>query len=163
MGKTTFNQEKQTVKGDQYSAGKNVNVTKTKDSSRNFENTGTIQGSNVNLGDNNTQTISNVNQSRDINFSAVQNQAEFVKELKKLQKELTVAIEQKVFADDIKFEVGSRITKAVKQAEESEPKKEGILKHLSKLEGLVAGVDKVAELAKSVKDAIGKVASIFSK
>jgi len=157
MGKkTVFDQSKQTVKGDQYNANKDVKVTKvTESANRTFENTGKIQGSNVNLGDNSTQTIT----ARDINFGTVNNQAEFISELKKLQQELDSAIKKNVFPDDIKFDVGNRITKAVKQAEKSEPK--GILKHLGKLGGLVSGVNAAMELLKSINDAKDKAIEIF--
>ena len=75
-----------------------------------------------------------------INFGAIQNNSDLVEELKKLQKKLIRAIEQKALEGDSAIDAEYEMKKAMAQAEKLEPNKTTLLEHLNKAKDLVAGV-----------------------
>ena len=96
------------------------------------------------------------NAAGDINFGAEQNQKDLVRELGKLQGEMTKAIQAGVFSEMVATEAAARLTQAVQEARQPAPEKHVMLHHLSSAitlvgsvsaaSGLVTGLGKALEL-----------------
>jgi len=109
----------------------------------------------------NQQVTYQYNAAGDINFGAVQNKAEVVGELEKLQAELTKAIEAGVFDEETAIDAEYKVTKAVQQANKPEPDKKTVLDHLQEAKALIGGVAAAAGLVTALTQAAEMVQKFF--
>jgi hypothetical protein len=101
------------------------------------------------------------NAAGNINFGAVQNQADLVGELEKLQQELAIAIQADVFDEEVSTDADYHLTKAVQQAKKPEPEKKTILDHLSSVKTLIEGVSAAGGLITALTKAMELVRTLF--
>ncbi len=109
--------------------------------------------------DQRNQTVTyQYNAAGNIDIGAIQNKLELTNELRKLQGELTTAIEHKALDNDSAIDAEYQLKKAVSQAEKIAPEKPVLIKHLSKAKELVSGV---SGLAGAIGQAIEKISVLF--
>jgi ribosomal protein S20 len=107
------------------------------------------------------KVIYQYNAAGNINFHAVQNNADFSTELQKLQKELKKAVEEGVLDEEMAVDVESHLKKAAIQTQKSEPDKKTLLDHLLEAQQLIAGVASAAGLIKGFAEAAEVVRRLF--
>ncbi len=88
----------------------------------------------------------------------MQNKADVIGELKKLQQELGRVIEQEAVAGDAAIDAEYEVKKALAQAEKPQANKTTLLKHLTRAKDLVSGV---SGLAGAFALAVEKIQAIF--
>jgi hypothetical protein len=101
------------------------------------------------------------NAAGDINFGAVQNRMDLVRELGKLQGELTQAQQAGVFDEGVATDAEYQLTKAVQEAKKPTPDKKTILDHLSSAKTLVEGVAAAGGLVTALTKAAELVQRFF--
>lgn len=104
------------------------------------------------------QVTRQYNAAGDINFGAVQNKIDMVDELKKLLAELATATAQHVLDEEAAIDAESALKKALRQAEQPNPNKTTLLKHLNQAKNIVSGV---AALVGAFNQAMEKVRALF--
>lgn len=100
------------------------------------------------------------NAARDVNFDTVRNRAEFVSELEKLKAEVVRAKSDNVIDAEVASDVERHIAKAGQQANQEQPDRNIIVRHINAAKvfvegvsgagGLVAALVKAAQLAQQV-------------
>jgi hypothetical protein len=105
------------------------------------------------------------NAAGDINFGAVRNRADAVRELEKLKTEVTKAAEAQVIDAEVATDVEYRLTKAVQQAQKPDPDKPTLLTHLNEAKELVetaaGNVTAVSGLVTALAQAAATVQALF--
>ena len=107
------------------------------------------------------QVIYQYNAAGDINFAGVQNKQEAINQLKKLQAEVSKAIEANVFDEDTATDLEYNVKKAVQQAEKPTPSKKTILDHLDRAKGLINTVKAALPLFNDFMEAMEKIKEVF--
>lgn len=120
------------------------------------------QGGNMSTFDQRGQQVQyQYNAAGNINFGAVQNKVEVVRELEKLQDELTKAFHADLFDEDTATDAEYQLKKAVQQAKKPETKQDSILEHLNEAKALISGVAGAAGLVTALVEAADKVRQFF--
>jgi hypothetical protein len=101
------------------------------------------------------------NAAGDINFGAVQNRADFVGELGKLQGEMTKARQAGVVDEEVATDAEYHLTKAIQEAKKPAPDKKTILDRLSGAKTLIEGVAAAGGLVTGLVKAIELVQQFF--
>jgi hypothetical protein len=101
------------------------------------------------------------NAGRDMNFGAVQSQADLISELEKLKDEFAKASEQGVLSEEAATDAQYQMTKAVQQAKKPDADKKGILDHLDTVKAIIGNVSAAGGLVVSVANAIMAVQKFF--
>lgn len=102
------------------------------------------------------------NAAGDINFGAVQDRVDVIRELEKLQTELPKAVQGGALDEERGTDVAYQLTKAVQQAKKSEPEKQTVLGHLSSAKSLLEGVSTAGGLLHALSNAVQVVQQFFS-
>ena len=98
---------------------------------------------------------------RDMNFGAVQSQADLVTELEKLKDEFVKAVDQGILSEEAGTDAEYQVTKAVQQAKKPDPDKKSILDHLKNTKIVLENVATAGTLLTSVVNAILAVQKLF--
>lgn len=101
------------------------------------------------------------NAAGNINFGSVQDRENLTIELKKVQAELTKAVQQGAIDEEIAIDVDSKIKKAIVQTEKPEPNKKSILDHLREAQELISGIAAAAGLIKGLAEAAEVIRRVF--
>ena len=101
------------------------------------------------------------NAAGDINFGAVQNRVELVQELEKFQTEMTQAIKEGIFNEEVATDTEYQLKKAIQHAKKPEPDKTSILEHLSNVKELMQGVTAASGLFTGLVKATELVQKFF--
>ena len=105
------------------------------------------------------------NAAGDINFGAVQNRLDVIREMEKLKAEVTKAAEAQVIDAEVATDVEYQLTKAVQQAQKPGSDKMGILDHINTAKGLIEGVTAtsgaVSGMATALTQAAQQVQALF--
>jgi hypothetical protein len=101
------------------------------------------------------------NAAGDINFGAVQNRLDLVRELGNLQIEMAKAIQAGAFDEGVATEVDYQVKKAVQEAKKSNPDKITIADHLSSAKTVIEGVAAASGLVTGLVKAIELVRQFF--
>ncbi|MBI1925288.1 hypothetical protein HYR99_13685 [Candidatus Poribacteria bacterium] len=109
----------------------------------------------------NQKVIYQYNAAGNINFADVQDKIDAIKELKKLQSEVSKAIEANIFDEETATDVEYNVKKAVQQAEKPTPSKKTLLDYLNTAKALVSGVKVASGLVKGLVEAVEKVKEVF--
>jgi len=98
---------------------------------------------------------------RDINFATVQNQADLVNELEKLNSEITKAGNAQVIDAEIVTDVQYQIQKAVDQSKKPEPNKNTIVEHLIQAKDFLINIVEAGGIVTAIVKAIELVQQLF--
>jgi hypothetical protein len=99
---------------------------------------------------------------RDMNFGAVQSQADLITELEKLKGEFAKAAEQGVLSEDAATDAQYQVTKAVQQAKKPDAAdKKTITNHLDTIKNIISNIAAASGLVVSVTSAIMAVQKLF--
>ena len=103
------------------------------------------------------------NAAGNINFDVVQNRADALEELEKLQAELDRAVKVGVFDEDSATDAEYQLRKAVQQAKKPEPVKKTILGHLNQAKDVISGVAATVGAATGLVAAFEKAIEVVQK
>jgi division protein CdvB (Snf7/Vps24/ESCRT-III family) len=98
---------------------------------------------------------------RDMNFGAVQSQADLIGELEKLKSEFAKAADEGVLSEDTATDAQYQVTKAVQQAKKPDADKKTIVDHLETVKAIIGNVTAASGLVLSVANAIMAVQKLF--
>ncbi len=98
---------------------------------------------------------------RDMNFGAVQSQADLIGELEKLKGEFAKAADQGILSEDAATDAQYQVTKAVQQAKKPDADKKTILDHLDTVKAIIGNVSAASGLVLTVANAIMAVQKLF--
>ena|SRR5258706_10079632 len=98
---------------------------------------------------------------RDMNFGAVQSQADLIGELEKLKGEFAKAADQGILSEDAATDAQYQVTKAVQQAKKPDADKKTILDHLDAVKAIIGNVSAASGLVLTVANAIMAVQKLF--
>lgn len=98
---------------------------------------------------------------RDMNFGAVQSQADLIGELEKLKSEFAKAADEGVLSEDAATDAQYQVTKAVQQAKKPDADKKTIVDHLETVKAIIGNVTAASRLVLSVANAIMAVQKLF--
>lgn len=98
---------------------------------------------------------------RDMNFGAVQSQADLITELEKLKGEFAKAAEQGILSEDAATDAQYQVTKAVQQAKKPDADKKTITDHLDTIKNIISNIAAASGLVVSVTSAIMAVQKLF--
>jgi hypothetical protein len=98
----------------------------------------------------------------DINLDAVQNRADLIEQLEKLQAELARATQQGAF-DEEGIKAKSQVEMAVHQAQKPEPDKNRILDYLNQARDTIAGVATTVTAATGLLTALQRAVELAQK
>jgi hypothetical protein len=98
---------------------------------------------------------------RDMNFGAVQSQADLIGELEKLKGEFAKAADQGILSEEAATDAQYQVTKAVQQARKPDADKKTILDHLDTAKAIIGNVTAASGLVLSVANAIMAVQKLF--
>jgi len=98
---------------------------------------------------------------RDMNFGAVQSQADLITELEKLKGEFAKAVDQGILSEEVGTDVEYQVTKVVQQAKKPDPDKKTITDHLNTVKAIIETVAGASGLAVTVANAIMVVQKLF--
>jgi hypothetical protein len=98
---------------------------------------------------------------RDMNFGAVQSQADLIGELEKLKSEFAKAADEGVLSEDAATDAQYQVTKAVQQAKKPDADKKTIVDHLQTVQAIIGNVTAASGLVLSVANAIMAVQKLF--
>jgi division protein CdvB (Snf7/Vps24/ESCRT-III family) len=98
---------------------------------------------------------------RDMNFGAVQSQADLIGELEKLKSEFAKAADEGVLSEDAATDAQYQVTKAVQQAKKPDADKKTIIDHLETVKAIIGNVTAASGLVLSVANAIMAVQKLF--
>ena len=98
------------------------------------------------------------NAAGDINFGAVQNRSDVIRELDKLKAEVTKAAEAQVIDAEVATNVEYQLTKAVQQAKKPDSDKKGILDHINTAKGLIESVTTTSRAVSGMVTALAEAA-----
>jgi division protein CdvB (Snf7/Vps24/ESCRT-III family) len=98
---------------------------------------------------------------RDMNFGAVQSQADLIGELEKLKGEFAKAADEGVLSEDAATDAQYQVTKAVQQAKKPDADKKTIVDHLETVKAIIGNVTAASGLVLSVANAIMAVQKLF--
>jgi hypothetical protein len=125
--------------------------------------TGINQGDNMAVFDQRNQKVNTqYNAAGDINFNAVQDKSEFIAELEKLKVEFLKVAKQEAIDGEIVTDAEYQLTKAIQQAQKTEPQKTTIIEHLKNAKQLVDGVTATTGLLTALTKAIEMASTIFN-
>ena len=97
----------------------------------------------------------------DMNFGAVQSQADLIGELEKLKGEFAKAAEQGILPEEAATDAQYQVTKAVQQAKKPDADKKTIVDHLETVKAIIGNVTAASGLVLSVANAIMAVQKLF--
>ena len=98
---------------------------------------------------------------RDMNFGAVQSQADLIGELEKLKGEFAKAADQGILSEEAATDAQYQVTKAVQQAKKPDADKKTIIDHLETVKAVIGNVTAASGLVLSVANAIMAVQKLF--
>ena len=98
---------------------------------------------------------------RDMNFGAVQSQADLIGELEKLKGEFAKAADQGLLSEEAATDAQYQVTKAVQQAKKPDADKKTITDHLETVKAIIGNVTAASGLVASVANAIMAVQKLF--
>jgi len=98
---------------------------------------------------------------RDMNFGTVQNRGDLVAELEKLKVAFPQAANEGIIDAEVATDAEYQVTKAIQQAEKSEPDKGRILGHLDEAKALIAGVTVASGMVTALTQAAEMVHKLF--
>lgn len=98
---------------------------------------------------------------RDMNFGAVQSQADLISELEKLKGEFAKAADQGILSEEAGTDAQYQLTKAVQQAKKPDADKKTITDHLDTIKAIIGNVVGASGLVISVANAIMAVQKLF--
>jgi hypothetical protein len=98
---------------------------------------------------------------RDMNFGAVQSQADLIGELEKLKGEFAKAADQGILSEEAATDAQYQVTKAVQQAKKPDADKKTIIDHLETVKAIIGNVTAASGLVLSVANAIMAVQKLF--
>ena len=98
---------------------------------------------------------------RDMNFGAVQSQADLIGELEKLKGEFAKAADQGILSEEAATDAQYQVTKAVQQAKKPDADKKTIIDHLQTVTAIIGNVTAASGLVLSVANAIMAVQKLF--
>lgn len=98
---------------------------------------------------------------RDMNFGAVQSQADLIGELEKLKGEFAKAADQGILSEEAATDAQYQVTKAVQQAKKPDADKKTIIDHLDTVKAIIGNVTAASGLVLSVANAIMAVQKLF--
>ena len=98
---------------------------------------------------------------RDMNFGAVQSQADLIGELEKLKGEFAKAADQGILPEEAATDAQYQVTKAVQQAKKPDADKKTIIDHLDTVKAIIGNVAAASGLVLSVTNAIMAVQKLF--
>lgn len=93
------------------------------------------------------------NAAGDINLGTVHNVKDLATELEKLKIELSKAVAEQVVDSKVATNTAHHLTKAIQQAEKSEPDKKTILDHINKAKVLIEGITAAAGMVTTLAQA----------
>jgi hypothetical protein len=98
---------------------------------------------------------------RDMNFGAVQSQADLISELEKLKGEFAKATDQGILSEEAGTDAQYQLTKAVQQAKKPDADKNTITNHLDTIKVIIGNVVGASGLVISIANAITAVQKLF--
>jgi hypothetical protein len=101
------------------------------------------------------------NAAGDINFGAVQNRADFVSELEKVQAEVARAQEAGAIDEEQAADVDNELRKAVIQAKKPDPNQKSLVSYLNTAKAIVADIQFLAGAAGALGTAIQAAQHLF--
>lgn len=96
-----------------------------------------------------------------INFGSAHNRVDVIDEIKKLQSEVSKAVEGGALDSEKSIDIDTAINKAIIQAQKPEPSKKSIIDFLNVAKDLLGNAVAVAGLVKGVSEAIEVVRKLF--
>ena len=97
----------------------------------------------------------------DMNFGAVQSQADLITELEKLKGEFAKAVDQGILSEEAGTDAQYQVTKAVQQARKPDADKKTITDHLDTVKTIISNVAGASGLIVTVANAIMTVQKLF--
>lgn len=98
---------------------------------------------------------------RDMNFGAVQSQADLITELEKLKGEFAKAVDQGILSEEAGTDAQYQVTKALQQARKPDADKKTITNHLDTVKAIIGNIAAATGLIVSVGEAIMTVQKLF--
>ena len=99
---------------------------------------------------------------RDMNFGAVQSQADLIGELEKLKAEFAKAADQGILSEEAATDAQYQVTKAIQQARKPTPDKKTIVDHLTTAKALLENITAASGLVTALVGAVEVVQKLFS-